>query len=163
MEDTKKSKIQETTAEEIADKPYAFRKLSSTDIFPMFKIIGKIGMKEFTAAIDKNVLMELIAGFTAEEVKENEGAEEANANPTSKFMGSFAVNGATVILSVADVIISRLPSCETDIYQLLSQTSNLSVEEIKKLEAAVFFEMVIDFIRKDEFKDFIKVVSKLFK
>ena len=127
-------------------KPYTFRRFESTDIFPMFKIIGKIGIKEFTAAIDKDVLTELIASFT-----EGKGEE------------SFAVNGATVILGIADVIISRIPNCENDIYQILSQTSNLTVDEIKTLDAAVFLEMLIDFIKKDDFKDFIKVVSKLFK
>ena len=151
----------EAETEIVIEKPYTFRRLSSPDIFPMFKIIGKIGLKEFTAAIDKNVLMELIAEFTAE--KAEEGAKEGTEEAKDNIWGSFAVNGASVILGIADVIISRLPNCENDIYQILSQTSNLSVDEIKALDAAVFFEMLMDFIMKDEFKDFIKVVSRLFK
>lgn len=151
--------VAETPVEEVeVVKPYTFRKLSSPDIFPMFKIIGKIGLKEFTAAIDKDVLKELIASFT-EENKDQNTEEDAAAG----IAGSFAVNGATVILGIADVIVSKLPSCENDIYQILSQTSDLTEDDIRKLDAAVFFEMVIDFIKKDEFKDFIKVVSKLFK
>lgn len=142
----KENEILEENIPEEESKPYTFRRLSSPDIFPMFKIIGKIGLKEFTAAIDKDVLKELIAGFY------NGDSEE-----------SFAVNGASVIMSIADVIISKLPSCENDIYQILSQTSNLSVEEVKNLDMAAFVGMIIDFIKKEEFKDFIKVVSKLFK
>ena len=155
----------EVETEVVIEKPYTFRRLSSPDIFPMFKIIGKIGLKEFTAAIDKNVLMELIAEFTVENAKEEakETAEEGTEEAKGNIFGAFAVNGASVILGIADVIISRLPNCENDIYQILSQTSNLSVDEIKALDAAVFFEMVMDFIMKDEFKDFIKVVSRLFK
>ena len=42
-------------------------------------------------------------------------------------------------------------------------TDQMTLAEIKALDAAVFFEMVMDFIMKDEFKDFIKVVSRLFK
>lgn len=146
----------EEATEIVVEKPYTFRRLSSPDIFPMCKIIGKIGLKEFTAAIDKDVLTELIVEFTS---------ANANAKPNAEenVFGAFAVNGATVILGIADVIISRLPSCENDIYQILSQTSDLSVEEIKTMDAAVFFGMVIDFIKKDEFKDFIKVVSGLLK
>jgi hypothetical protein len=143
--ETMQPMVQAMVEPQEAPKPYTFRRFSSPDIFPMFKIIGKIGLKEFTAAIDKDVLKELIASFT-----EGKGEE------------SFAVNGATVILGIADVIISKLPNCENDIYQLLSQTSDLSVDEVKALDAAVFLEMVIDFIKKDDFKDFIKVVSKLF-
>ena len=46
---------------------------------------------------------------------------------------------------------------------MLSQTSNLTDDEIKAPgTAAMFLEMVIDFIKKEEFRDFIKVVSRLF-
>ena len=163
MNETMVTEIVETPAEEVAEKPYTFRKLSSPDIFPMFKIIGKIGLKEFTAAIDKDVLKELIASFTAENTEASENEAEVAENTEANIWGDFAVNGASVILGVADVIFKRLPSCESDIYQILSQTSNLSVEEVKALDFATFAGMVIDFIKKEEFKDFIKVVSKLFK
>lgn len=153
----------EAETEIVVEKPYSFRRLSSPDIFPMFRIIGKIGLKEFTAAVDKNVLKELIMEFTAENEKENAVEDENAENAKENFLGNFAVNGASVILGIADVVISRLPNCESDIYQILSQTSNLSVDEIKALDAAVFFGMVMDFIMKEEFKDFIKVVSRLFK
>jgi hypothetical protein len=36
------------------------------------------------------------------------------------------------------------------------------VEEVGKLDFPTFTEMVIDFVKKPEFRDFIKVVSKLF-
>ena len=149
----KQTEIIETTCEEVAEKPYTFRRFSSTDIFPMFRIIGKIGLKEFTAAIDKDVLNELVSKFM------NNSKEEG----TEVSFGDFAVSGTSVILGIADVIFSKLPYCENDIYQILSQTSNLSFDDVKALDGAVFLEMVIDFIKKDDFKDFIKVVSKLFK
>ena len=71
--------------------------------------------------------------------------------------------GISVMLEIANVIIGNLPKCETEIYQLLSNVSNLSVEEVKGLGFATFAEMVLDFVKKDEFRDFIKVVSKSFK
>jgi len=137
-----------TTEEPSQEKPYIFRKLSSVDIFPMFKIIGKIGVNEFTACFEKDGIQQLIAKMT--------GNSDDKDNITS-FVG------VSVILEIANVIFGNLPKCETEIYQILSQTSNLSVTEIKKLDMAVFAEMVIDFVKKDEFEDFIKVVSKLFK
>ena len=131
---------------ETAEKPYVFRKLSAIDVFPMFKIIGAIGINEFTSCFEKDGIKNMIASFTGESKED---------------MSSIV--GISVILDIANVIIGNIPKCENEIYQILSQTSNLSPAQIKKLDMAVFFEMVIDFIKKEEFKDFIKVVSKLFK
>jgi hypothetical protein len=127
-------------------KPYVFRPLSAVDVFPMFKIIGAIGINEFTACFEKDGVKNLIASVNG----------ESGENLPS-------IIGISVVLEIANVIMGNIPRCENEIYQILSQTSNLSVAQIKKLDMAVFFEMVIDFIKKEEFKDFIKVVSKLFK
>lgn len=138
--------IEMNPAVEATEKPYVFRKLSAVDVFPMFKIIGAIGINEFTACFEKDGVKNMIASLTGE-------AEEDMSS----------IVGISVILEIANVIIGNLPKCENEIYQILSQTSNLTVAQVKKLDMAVFFEMVIDFIKKEEFKDFIKVVSKLFK
>jgi hypothetical protein len=127
------------------EKPYTFRRLSSADVFPMMRIIGAIGLNEFTACFEKDGIQKLIANAAKEETEIS------------------SIVGVSVILEIANVICGNLPKCETYIYQLLSQTSNLSVDEIKELDMVVFLEMVIDFIKKDEFKDFIKVASKLLK
>ena len=141
------SKITEMNpAAETELKPYTFRKLSSVDVFPMFKIIGAIGINEFTACFEKDGVKNMIASFTGE---------------SGEDMSSIV--GISVILEIANVIIGNLPKCENEIYQILSQTSNLTVKQVQELDMAVFFEMVIDFVKKEEFKDFIKVVSKLFK
>ena len=120
---------------------YTFRKLNSTDTFLMFKILGKIGINEFTDCFNKDSVKEMLAG----------GSNAATSV------------GISVMLEAANVIIGNLPKCEQEIYQMLSQTSNLTVEQVKELDFVTFFEMVIDFVKKDEFKDFIKVVSALFK
>lgn len=130
------------------NKPvYTFRKLNSTDTFLMFKIIGKIGINEFTECFERDNVKQLIAKVTG-----GESSKDAST-----------IVGISVILEIANVIIGNIPKCETEIYQMLSNTSNLSVEQIKGLDFATFTEMVIDFIKKEEFKDFIKVVSRLFK
>ena len=126
------------------EKVYTFRKLNSTDTFLMFKIIGKIGINDFAKSFDKDSVKDLI--------KNTKDAENATT-----------VVGISVILEMANVIICNLPKCEMEIYEMLSRTSNLSVEQVMELDFATFTEMVIDFIKKEEFKDFIKVVSRLFK
>lgn len=146
MEETTEIVVEETQ-EEV--KPYTFRKLGSTDLFLMFRIISAIGINNFTKVLDSVGVMETIKNMTAEEKEDDSGA-----------MIAFGA----VMLEVANIIFSNIGRCENEIYQLLSQTSNLSVEEIKaEGNAVMFLEMVIDFCKKEEFPNFIKVVSKLFK
>ena len=130
------------------EKPvYTFRKLNSTDLFLMFKIIGKIGINEFTACFEKDTVKKLIASTAGGESKDS----------------ATAFVGISVAFEMANVIIGNLPKCEAEIYQMLAQTSNLSVKQVQELDFITFTEMVIDFVKKEEFKDFIKVVSKSFK
>lgn len=129
------------------EKEYTFRTLEATDVFPMFKILGKIGINEFAESFGKESVQKMLSALTAE------GG-----------VADFArTAGIAVTLEVVNVILRNLPNCEQEIFQMLSNTSNLSVAQVKKLSFPVFTEMVIDFIKKDEFKDFIKVVSVLFK
>ena len=135
----------ESLGEEIiSSKPYEFRRLSTQDMFPMFKVISKLGIREFQA---NGGIKDIAIRFV--------GDGKENINPTAL--------GVDIVLEIASLIIENLPKCEAEIYQLLSQTSNLTVEDIKNQDMAITFEMIVDFIKKDEFGDFFKVVSKLFK
>lgn len=124
-------------------KAYTFRKLNATDVFLMFKIISKIGINKFRECFKGDDLQQMIKDVT-------------NG-------GDAAVVGVSVALEMANVVIGNLPTCENEIYEMLANTSDLTVEQVKGLDLATFIEMVIDFIKKEEFKDFMKVVSKLFK
>lgn len=136
----------EEAVETATEKAYTFRKLNSTDLFLMMKIIGKIGINEFTACFDGETMNRMLAMAKGEADKD-----------------TVSIVGLSVMLDIAGVICGNLPKCEAEIYQMLSNTSDLPVEEIRGMDMVVFAEMVIDFIKKDEFKDFIKVASKLFK
>lgn len=134
---------------EVTEKPYHFRDLSSKDVFLMFKIISKIGINEFMDCFDKNGVLSVIQNMTAEEKDSDSGAMLA---------------AASVLLEVANVILGNMHKCEDDIYQLLATTSNLTVKEITaEGNGVMFVEMVVDFVKKPEFPDFFRAVSKLFK
>ena len=139
----------EEATEMVVEKPYTFRKLGATDMFLMFTIISRIGINEFMACLEGDSFKKLVKAFTSKEE-----AEE-----------SLYIRGAVAgSLEIANVIFRNLHKCEKEIYKLLEQTSNLTVEEITaEGNAVMFLEMVIDFLKKEEFPDFIKVVSKLFK
>ena len=144
-------KINETAeqAEQVEQeiKPlYTFRKLCAKDVFPMTNIIKKIGIKEFKSVFEGDKLKEIMSAFSGD-------ASEISIESV----------GFAVALEMADVLFGNLSKCEHDIFQLLSQTSDLSYEEVGNLGLAEFAEMVIDFFKKEEFKDFIKVVSRSFR
>lgn len=127
------------------EKPYTFRKLSTEDIFPMFKLLNKIGLKELKENESlKNILFMFSGGTVKGKIDPNK-------------------LGVDMFLELACVITESIPKCENELYTLLSNTSNLSTDEIKAQSPAITFEMIIDFVKKEEFADFFKVVSKLFK
>ena len=128
-------------------KAYELRKLTADDVFPMFQIISKIGFKEFKHCFDSPEVKAVIEKAAAD--------ESSQADLTSV--------GMTVALDLASVVVSNLGSCKNDIYLLLSQLSGMTTKDIAALPMVTFFEMIIDVIKKEEFKDFFQVVTKLFK
>ena len=126
-------------------KPYNFRRLETADVFPMFKLLNKIGFKD---------------------LKDNEGLRKT----LFMFMGGNVdgkvdVNtlGMDIFFEVAAVICEAIPKAEAEIYTLLANVASVKVDDIKKQPPAVTFEMIVDFCKKEEFKDFFSVVLKLFK
>lgn len=124
---------------------YTFRKLGAEDVAPMCKVISKIGLNEFARCFESDSVMNMISTMK----------NDKNANVID-------MAGFQVLIEIVNVIISHIPDCEKDLFVLLSNVSGLSVKEIKEFDLATFTQMVIDFVKKEEFKDFLKVVSKLF-
>lgn len=127
---------------------YTLRALCSKDVFPMSKIISKIGINEFTKAFEGDDIKNLVETLTSE------GGDMDNAA---------TMVGVTVALDIANTILGNLSAAEQDIYRLLSGLSGMTQKEIEALPLNTFLNMIIDVIRKDEFKGFFKVVSRLFK
>jgi hypothetical protein len=117
------------------------RELKSKDVFPMFSIISKIGIDEFKECFESDEVKKMIAG------------KKADLNAI----------GMKVMLDVASIIIKNIPRCENEVYHFLAGLSGLTKEEIADLPMNTFFELIVDVAKKEEFKDFIVVVSKLFK
>lgn len=128
------------------EKPYTLRDLSAKDVFLMSRIISKLGISKVSECFNANEISGIVnqeTGSTTDEI----------ANRV----------GVNVVLRIADVIISNLSACEQEIYSFLSALSGMSKSDIEKLPMDVFLEMIVDVIKKEEFKDFIKVVSRLLK
>ena len=135
--------------EQEAVKPYTFRKLSSDDMFLMFSILKNIGLKELKQSFDKEQFKDLIKVY-----QEAEPGKDKDKTLTAL--------GVDIALNAADVLLGNLPKCKEPLYDLLASVSGMPKDEIRA-DALMFTEMVIDFVKKEEFPAFIKVVSKLFK
>lgn len=131
----------------MTEKTYTLRGLTAEDVFPMLKIISNIGLKEFKSCFESNELKAAIRDMTAKK----EGAEIDTA-----------ALGLMVAADVASVIFANLSKCKDDIYQLLSGLSGMSKKEIARLPMNVFLSMIVDVVRKEEFKDFFKDAAGLF-
>ncbi len=131
-----------------ATKKYELRELSAQDIFAMSKIIKKIGIHNFKKCFSSEEIKEAIANLTDEQKKSGSGLVSV---------------GMDVFFEIAGVIFDRLPECEAELYDFLATLSGFKVKELQKLSMADFLEMVVEVIKKPEFKDFFKVASRLFK
>lgn len=139
--------MSENTNVEVKAKPYTLRNLTADDVFPMFQIINKIGFKEFKNCFNSPDVQSAITNATS-----GKGGNE----------GLVSV-GVAVGIDIAGVIIANVERCKPDLYNLLAGLSGMTVADVGKLPMVTFFEMIVDVIRKDEFKDFFGVVSKLLK
>ena len=132
----------------MSEATYTLRSLQGADIFPMSAIIKKIGVKEFKNAFQDEEIKDLVKSINSGEISKDAAANQA---------------GMAVILNIVDVVLGNLPRAEKNIYKFLASLSGMKPDEVAALPMATFTAMVIDVIQKDEFKDFIKVVSRLFK
>lgn len=124
---------------------YELRDLQSKDVFPMFKIISKIGIKEFKSCFESDEVKEMVANA-------KDGGEAAATNI-----------GFSVLVDMAGIIISHISDAEKEIYSFLASLSGMKEKDIAELDMVVFAEMIVDVVKKEQFRDFIQVVSKLFK
>ena len=151
------NEVQEVIVERV--KPYQLRELGAEDMFPMLTIIRKIGIRELKDCFSKetiNTLVELFMNGAKTKAKEGEETQDNT-------LAAAGISLLPSVLDVVDVLLVNIPKCEHDFYKFLANISNLKVEEIKKLKPADFVGMIIDVIKKEEFKDFFKVVSESFK
>lgn len=128
---------------EMTTEGIALRKLEAKDIAPMASILSKIGMKEIKSCFNPDDLQELASEKNTEE--------------------AVAAVGFTVVFDIASVILGNYEKCQDDIFRFIAGLSGKSKEDIAKLPLDTFFELIIEIVQKEEFKDFFKVVSKLFK
>lgn len=123
---------------------YNFRQLNSTVIFPVCNIISKIGIRELKSCFDS----QNISAFA------QKGKMSKNA---------MMALGASVAFDIAGVIFANMQKCENEIFTFLASVTDLTDEELRTMPPADFANIVVEFFKKEELQDFMKVVSKFLK
>ena len=155
--------------EVVDEKPYIFRTLGAQDVFLMVRILNKIGFRQVKECLSADNIQALInaavsGSDTQDAQKDAQDAAQETQDAQADQESVLASVGVGVAIDAFGLLLENLPKCEADIYQLLAQTSNLSVDTIKAPgNAVMFMEMIVDFLHKKEFGDFFKVAKKLLK
>ncbi len=121
------------------EKKFELRKIEARDIFLITTIIKKIGLSQF-----KNLILEFLPKYKNEDTDKN-----------ALYLG--------VGVDIACLVLENLDKCEQPVYKFLSNVSGLKEEEIATLTPSDFMEMIVEVVKKDEFKDFFQVALRLAK
>ena len=125
---------------------YEMRKLQTTDIFTVVKILNGIGLKNVKEVIDFEEINKIRKSMT-----------EDNADVITSQVG------LNVVMSLTTVIIENLPKVENDVYNFVGSVIDVKAKDVAKMDMGEFMDVLIAIIQKDEFKDFFKRASKLIR
>ena len=123
----------EETVEKVVERPYTLRKFSDGDLFPILKILKKIGIKDCKEAF----------------------VQVASGEKTLKEIGILAS------FDLADILIGNLTKVEEEVYSLYSDMSGLAVDDIRAMEFGTLPLMIMDSFNEVKNTSFFKVLSKL--
>lgn len=138
--------MKEVIKEEQPQKKWKFRRLNAKDVFLLLPVLKKIGINNLRKCWSGDIV---------------QGIAAANKGKAYDQQVDAATMGA--MLEFGQVLIEGLDNCENEIFNLLEKTSNLSRAEIENLEFVELPSMIMDFVKKDEFKDFLKVAQSFIK
>ena len=122
------------------------RKLQSSDLFRMVRIINGIGFKTIKDSINVDEINKLRKGMT------DENADEITSQV-----------GVSVVMSILGVVIENLPKVENDVYEFCGSVAGIKPKDVAKMEMGEFMDLLVDIFKMDGFKDFFSRASKLIR
>ena len=130
---------------------YTLKPLTAEHMFMMFQLLSKLGVKDLREIINPDSIKKLM-----EVAKDKQNNKNTDLNLDTIF-------GATMISDVVSLVVRNIPYCKNEVYNLLSSLSGIPNKELAKVDMVTFTNMIIDVVKKPEFKDFFKAVSRLLK
>lgn len=125
---------EEKEEKEPITRPYTLRNLKDGDLFPLLKILKKIGISDC-----KDAFIQVASG--------ERGLEQI---------------GMEVSLNIADILIRNIEKTEEEIYGLWSDISGIPEEEIKNMEFGTLPLMIMDTFSEAKNTSFFRVLSRFF-
>lgn len=122
------------------------RKLQSSDLFRMVRIINGIGFKTIKDSINVDEINKLRKGMT----------EENTDEITSQV-------GVSVVMSILGVVIENLPKVENDVYEFCGSVAGIKPKDVSKMELGEFMDLLVAIFKMDGFRDFFSRASKLIR
>ena len=120
------------------------RKLQSSDLFRMVRIINGIGFKTIKDSINVDEINKLRKGMT------DENADEITSQV-----------GVSVVMSILGVVIENLPKVENDVYEFCGSVAGIKPKDVAKMEMGEFMDLLVAIFKMDGFRDFFSRASKL--
>lgn len=142
----------------MAERNYELRTLCADDIFPMLKIVSKIGIGNIAECFDAKEMSEVLEAVKT--ANKEDGAEETSE--AQKDLVATQI-GIKVVMKLAGLLMENLGNIKSDLYKFLAGVSGMSEHEIGSLPLGTFAQMIVDIFKKEEFGDFFTVVLGLLK
>lgn len=120
------------------ERPYELRLLKDSDLFLLLKILKKIGIKDFKDAF-----------IQSQSDKEAVSGKEVVRNI-----------GILTTFDIVDMLLGNLDKIEEELYNLCSDLSGISIDEIREMEFGTMPLMLLDMFTNVRNSSFFKVLSK---
>lgn len=139
-EEMEKAILEEAVVAEVEEqekpivRPYTLRHLKDGDLFPMLRILKKVGISDC-----KDAFIQVASGEK-----------------------SLEQIGIAVSLDIVDILIRNMEKVEEEIYGLWSDISGIPVEEMKNMEFGTLPLMIMDTFSEARNTNFFRVLSKFF-
>lgn len=116
------------------------RKLKGTDIFTVLRLLSKLGVKDL-----------VLDTFGKTDLSKVKDATDVKLLAEGK--------GANLIAVVVETLTDKLPLIEDDLNQFLGDLTGNDAKEIADLEFGEYMQLIMDFFKKEELKDFFQQLS----
>ena len=119
--------------EEVMEKAYTLRRLVDRDLFPILGIISEVFPDDLAKV------------FVQLSTKEKSVQEV----------------GAMAVMKMVLAVLKNMDKVKDDVYNLLSDVSGISAEDIQNMEFGTTPSMIWDIVNNEKNNSFFKVLSKL--
>ena len=107
----------------------------------MARLVGKIGVAQFLAGLDKDMVEKISAIRDGKDLLKD-------------------VSVASASVQVINIVLQNAGRIRPELFELLGNAAGMTEAEISDLPAARFVELLDAFISRDEFWDFFTLVSR---